>query len=228
MNKRKNLVCQHLEFISATMLDEGREVIREFVRGRHGIYALYQNGRLYYVGLASNLRNRLTQHLKDKHHRQWDRFSVYITAGDSHIKELESLLLRVAAPDGNAVRGKLPKSENLRTRLLKEVRRIRREADTDAIPVRGPIPGRSATRSARASSKPEKPKRRKTITLRAYYKGKRLHARLRWDHTVLFRHIRYSSPSAAAEAAVGHPASGLAFWQYQRAPGDWVPIRALK
>ena len=59
MAKQRQLVSQYLESISGTALDKYQRIIREYVRRRHGIYALYRRDRLYYVGLASNLRNRL-------------------------------------------------------------------------------------------------------------------------------------------------------------------------
>ena len=56
------LVCQHLEGISRTALEKYHRIIREYIRRRHGIYALYRRGSLQYVGLASNLTSRLRQH----------------------------------------------------------------------------------------------------------------------------------------------------------------------
>jgi hypothetical protein len=38
---------------------------------------------------------RLKGHLRDCHKGLWDRFSVYLTSDAEHIKELESLLLRI-------------------------------------------------------------------------------------------------------------------------------------
>ena len=73
------LVCQHLEHISRDALETYQRIIKSFVKGRHGIYALYKKDKLYYVGLASNLRNRLKHHLRDRHANRWDRFSVYLT-----------------------------------------------------------------------------------------------------------------------------------------------------
>ena len=67
MAKRRSLVRQHLENIAGTVLEDYQHIIRDYVRGMQGVYALYRRGRLYYVGLASNLRNRLKAHLKDKH-----------------------------------------------------------------------------------------------------------------------------------------------------------------
>src|SRR3974377_2221997 len=100
MARQTSLVCQHLENISRQALEEYHHPIRHDVRNRHGFYALYRRGKLYYVGLASNLRTRLGHHLKDRHAQSWDRFSVYLTIGDSHLHELESLLLPIVKTKG--------------------------------------------------------------------------------------------------------------------------------
>jgi len=84
------LVSQYLEGISSRALEQYAPVISEFVAHRHGVYALYKGRRLYYVGLASNLRNRLRHHLQDKHRGAWDTFSVYLTVGGNHLRELEA------------------------------------------------------------------------------------------------------------------------------------------
>ena len=36
------------------------------IQGHKGLYVLYRRDKLYYVGLASNLRRRINQHLTDK------------------------------------------------------------------------------------------------------------------------------------------------------------------
>ena len=94
MPKKTGLVSQHLENIDVGALEEHQDIIKTYVRQREGVYALYKKGRLYYVGLASDLRWRLGAHLKDRHKEKWDRFSVYLTVNDQHLKELESLMLR--------------------------------------------------------------------------------------------------------------------------------------
>ena len=60
-------------------IEQYQDIIREYVRKRHGVYALYRRGKLHYVGLASNLRVRLKQHLHDRYKDSWDRFSIYLT-----------------------------------------------------------------------------------------------------------------------------------------------------
>ena len=95
MARTTQLVCQFLGKVSSDVLIDYPDIIREYTKNRHGIYALYRKDRLYYVGLASNLRSRLKQHLKDAHRDKCDTFSLYITIDLNAIKELESLLLRV-------------------------------------------------------------------------------------------------------------------------------------
>src|SRR5206468_3324736 len=63
---------------------------------------------------------RLAHHLKDRHHESWDRFSVYLSIGDSHLRELESLILRIVKPTGNKQKGKFAKSEDLRRRFKRD------------------------------------------------------------------------------------------------------------
>jgi hypothetical protein len=111
--KRTPLVVEHLEGISRTAIKNYPEIVTEFARGKSGVYALYKGSSLYYVGLAKNLRSRLHHHLRDRHAEKWSRFSIYLTQGDEHLKELESLVLRILMPKGNRVAGKFMESRNL-------------------------------------------------------------------------------------------------------------------
>jgi len=89
---------------------------------KHGVYALYKGDRLYYVGLATNLRRRIKQHLNDRHAGKWNRFSLYLVRKANHIKELESLILRIANPKGNAAIGRLKGAEDLKTALEQNIK----------------------------------------------------------------------------------------------------------
>ncbi len=65
--------------------------------------------------------------------------------------------------------------------------------------------------------------------LRARFKGEILTARVRRDGTVRFDGKVYTSPSmAAALACKRRTCNGWTFWQYERAPGDWVAIDKLR
>lgn len=116
---RTPLVIEHLEGISRTAIKRYPEIVTEFAKGKSGVYALYKENSLYYVGLAKNLRSRLHHHLRDRHAEEWNRFSIYLTQGDEHLKELESLVLRILMPKGNRVAGKFMDSRDL-VKLFKQ------------------------------------------------------------------------------------------------------------
>ena len=115
MKRKTHLVLHHLEDVSWRVMEEYSQLIREMIRGRSGVYALYRKSKLYYVGLASNLMGRLKSHLRDHHHGAWDRFSVYLTSRDDQMKDLESLVLRMVKPVGNKVKGKLTDATSPKT-----------------------------------------------------------------------------------------------------------------
>ena len=102
----KQLVVQHLENISRKALEKYKPIIRDYVKGKKGVYVLYKGDRLKYVGLATNLRQRLNNHLIDRHAQTWDKFSVYLTKDDEHLRELEALVIRIAAPKENRQKAK--------------------------------------------------------------------------------------------------------------------------
>jgi predicted GIY-YIG superfamily endonuclease len=230
MRKGAQLFCQHLEKVSRTALARHRDVIRQYVRRRNGLYALYRRGRLYYVGLTRDLRRRLGQHLDDRHGGSWDQFSVYLTIGDGHLRELEAFVLRTIKPAGNKQKGKFVKSEDLRRRFRRDVKE-RQMAELNDI---------FAERRSRSSDR-RSPKRDKTRggvladfspmprKLRARYKGGTVTARVRRDGSIRFGERVFMSPSLAAAAACGRRScNGWTFWRYERAPGDWVLLDTLR
>jgi vacuolar-type H+-ATPase subunit H len=229
MAKHKPLVSQYLEAISGTALDKYQRVIRAYVRQRHGVYALYRRDKLYYVGLAKNLRNRLKHHLKDKHRGKWDRFSVYLTIGDSHLKELESLLLRIVQPTGNAQRGKFAKADDLKRRLARDMKKYY-QSEVDALlnRKRADLEQEAERIVAETSNRPLAGLVDKRYKLRVRYKGKWYRARLRSDGRIRYGGKLYDSPSAAGHAVRKKPTNGWWFWTYERAPGDWVQLRELR
>ena len=230
MSKRNQLVCQHLENISRDALQKHQSIIRRYVRQRQGIYALYRRNKLYYVGLASSLQSRLAMHLRDHHANSWDRFSVYLTIGDSHLRELESLILRVVKPAGNKQKGKFTKSEDLRRRLQRDLLGFQR-AERDAMfgrPAR-PVPIRKAAAIADGRIPALAEYITTALILRASHKGRKITARVRRDGTIRFAGKVYTSPSVAGAAAVKRKTcNGWTFWEYERAPGDWVKLDAFR
>jgi predicted GIY-YIG superfamily endonuclease len=227
--KRLPLVCEHLENISRDALENHQDVIRAYVRRRQGVYALYRKSKLYYVGLAKDLRGRLTAHVRDRHGESWDRFSVYFTIGDQHLKEMESLILRIVKLKGNKVKGKFAKSRDLRRQFARDIRSEYRKELALLL-------GREWTDPQAARNQKESSVRPPALAayftaprrLRATHKGKTFRAQVRRDGRIRFGGKVYESPSAAGSAVVRRGCNGWSFWKYERAPGDWISLKELK
>ena len=99
-----------------------REELRRLMRGYSGLYVLYKRRSLYYIGLAKDLFWRLHSHTRDKHKKNWDRFAIYRIARVRYLKDIESLLLRVANPPGNSVAGKFHRDADV-TKVLRKIQR---------------------------------------------------------------------------------------------------------
>jgi hypothetical protein len=231
MAKRTQIVCQYLENISSGALEEYQAIIREYVHGRHGIYALYRRGKLYYVGLTKNLRGRLKSHLKDRHRGKWDRFSVYLTVDSGAIKELETLLLRIVQCDGNSTGGRFVRSENLAKGFSRDIQNFNRKHLDEVFgrirrlqPKKGRIKESSGTPAPLAKYLPKMYRR----ALKTKYRGKRYTAYVRTDGQVRFNSKVYKTPSAAAKAVRKQATNGWQFWYFQRSPGEWVRLAKLK
>jgi len=227
------LVSEYLEGISRAALAEYQQFFRERTGKRNGVYALYKKKRLYYVGLARNLRGRLKQHLGDRHGESWDRFSLYLTIGEHHIRELESLVLRIVKPSGNKQIGKFPRAENLRRRFAAMARQDARERLARVLGNEASSEDKSLGRAA------TKMKKRAAIMakyvesstpLRGSHKGKIYKARIRRDGVIVFAGKRFTSPSMAARHALPRrrAVNGWWFWTYERAPGDWVQLKEMR
>jgi len=228
MAKKGQLVSQHLERISADVFDKYITIIKGYVGRRQGIYALYKGNRLYYVGLASNMNARLKQHLRDKHEGKWNKFSVYLTIGDTHLREIESLVLRVMQPPGNSVKGKLRFAQDLRRNMRRDVQsHVKRETDMLFGFERKVEKEEAYSKNGRTPIL--YPYRGKVKKIRATFKGKKLRATVLKDGRIRFANQIFNSPSLAAKEACGRTSeNGWVFWKYERAPGDWVRLGKLR
>jgi len=227
-SNKGQLVSQHLENISRTALEKYQNILKEYVKGRHGVYALYSKGHLYYVGLASNLRNRLKTHLKDRHAQTWDSFSVYLTINDSHLHELETLILKIASPKGNKHSGNFINAQNLKPILKKAVTKAQQK---ELIGL-GLIKTNEVAKTKLIALKGRKailaPYVKNRFEIRLRYKGKTHKAMIRKDGTILSAGKVYNSPSMAAVAIKQRASNGWTNWKYERAPGDWLLLDNLR
>lgn len=224
--KGSHLVVQHLEGVHSRLFEEHKDVLREFLKGRHGVYALYKGDRLYYVGLASSLRSRLRNHLKDRHAGRWDHFSVYVTSTNDHLRELEALALRIASPKGNKSFTKFARSQDLKKYFRRRIAdRQRRDLDDLFSKLDEPVGSTAKGRKAVLA-----PFVRGKLAIRMDYKNTVFRATVRPDGRIRFRGRKFTSPSVAARriARSGHSMNGWFLWKYERAPGQWVFLDQLR
>ncbi|NOT09947.1 MAG: hypothetical protein HOP28_17280 [Gemmatimonadales bacterium] len=226
--RRPHLVIQHVERMSRKILEEHPEVVREYVKGKRGVYALYKRTRLYYVGLASNLRSRLKAHLKDRHGRAWDFFSMYLTDSDDHLRELEALTLRITLPKGNRSKTKFVRSQDLR-RYFK--RKISEQQRKELSKLFGPS-GVDRVRRQPERSGGKEPSLARYVTarmpIRWIYRGKLYRAVVRSNGKIKFKGKVYDNPSLAGSKVSGRATNGWTVWLYEATPGEWVPLDRLR
>lgn len=101
--KQGRVIRRYRHNIPIEDFDKWKELIRSRARG-YGLYALYDNERLVYVGLATkSIRSRIESHIK-KGGKQFTHFSVFLVTGKSQIvqarriRDLEALLLNMINP----------------------------------------------------------------------------------------------------------------------------------
>jgi hypothetical protein len=228
-SKKDILVSEYLERVGGDVLESEhyRSIVAGMIKGHAGVYALYKDERLYYVGLATNLMGRVKHHLKDRHTGKWNRFSVYLANNDGHIKPLESLLLRIINPTGNRVKGRLAGARDLKKELNNKV--AAHHADERARLLGGAL-ARNRRRRKAASGNGTlvlagSVERR--MSLRADYKGYRYTGTLRKDGHISYDGNLYKTPTAAAKAVVGRTVNGWQFWHYKNG-SQWVPLSGYR
>jgi len=227
----KPIVEAYLERIGQKIFRDFSSVITGLIKGNQGIYALYKKDKLYYIGLASNLKNRIKHHLNDKHKNYWTHFSLYIISKQEHIKEFESVILRVAYPKGNTVKGKLSRAKNLRPSLKRGLKAEWERQINGIIGGKKKETVKSTVKKAKAG-KAERPLKGvfpggKVIY--GTYKGKKYKAWVNHLGRIRVNDKRYDTPTAAANAIITKgAANGWSFWKYKDKNGNLVSLKNLR
>jgi Restriction Enzyme Adenine Methylase Associated len=189
---------------------------------------LYKKSRLYYVGLATALRNRLKAHGKNRHGKGWDSFSIYLTIKDQHLREIEALLLRIASPFGAKQRGRLAQSKDMRRSITKAIKQKQNREVSDLFIKLGAA--RAAVRTAEGPSRDSDLIRLNLlgVRLRGIHKGKIHKARIRRDGRIRYNGSTYPSLSLAGKAAAKRSINGWWFWKVERGKGEWVRLTRVR
>jgi hypothetical protein len=230
--KTKSIVTGHLEKIGAKVFDDFSSVITDLIKGHQGIYALFKKDRLYYVGLARDLKRRINAHNKDRHQNKWTHFSLYIIRKEDHIKEIESLVLRIAYPAGNKIRGKLKRSNDLRP-LLKSKLKDQWIKQLDGIIGHKNRPHGKINKGKikKSDRKPLQGYFPKWKMIHASYKGKNYKALVSGSGKIKMipSGELFDSPSMAGIAITKKKTmNGWRFWKYKDKNGELVYIDKLR
>ncbi len=225
---KSSVVSFYLEDLSIKVFDHHSSELKQVVDGLSGIYSLYKDDRLYYVGQAKNLFRRVNQHRRDKHKRKWNRFSVYVTKQSKQISELEALTLRIVSPKGNKQKGRLASSTNLKRDFIAAMKETARMHEAEMLG--GAIAKRKRKRAAKGAKGSDALSKLagKSMKLWRQYKGVDYEARVLKSGKISMGGVKYNSPSAAASEITGRSTNGWHWWRYKTKRGDWARLQDLK
>lgn len=221
MKSRKGLFTESLEGISRNLFKDHKEIITELIGDSSGIYALYDENELYYVGRASDLKRRVNQHLKDRHDAQWTHFSLFLIKKVDYIGDLESLLIRIAEPVGNRAKPKGRDSRQL-IKKLKSLIQQKHKLELNEL-----ISGRTSKKQAKKGKQHGSLSSLvvKRTPIYRTYKGSEYRALLTPKGLIHYNKKAFLSPTAAAKAIVGNRAvNGWDFWRIKNSSGEWVKL----
>jgi hypothetical protein len=233
--KSRSIVTGYLEKISSKVFDEYRKQITELIKGNYGVYALYRREKLYYIGLASDFKKRINYHLRDHHKGKWTHFSLYIIRKTDHIREIETILLRIADPTGNYIKGKLKGSRNLRPTLKRIMTEDSRRVIGEILGQEDkPVKRTKAKTRHKIRAKGDRPLKgflRGWQRIYATYKGKDYKAKVLPNGVIelMPSKKRFDSPSLAGISVTNKKTmNGWKFWKYKDKNGELVYIDQLR
>ena len=141
-------------------LDFFKKEIKKMLKGNSGLYVLYDDNELYYVGITSkDLFLRLSQHTKDKHKNRWDKFSVFIVGRGKYLKDIETIVHLISDPPANVSKGRFKKHyqyDNKIKQMVKEASKVINDIETQTTGNR--VRAKKRNHSSRSSQNTKKPR----------------------------------------------------------------------
>ncbi|MBL1279103.1 MAG: GIY-YIG nuclease family protein [Fluviicola sp.] len=223
----KQIITQKIERVSKELLENYWKEVTELIGRSHGVYALYSDNELYYVGKAVDLKKRVRDHLKDKHVAQWNYFSIFLVSKLEHVDAIEALLIRIANPKGNIAK---PKGGiNSQLNELKKMIKLRQSEQLDRMFGDKSKKNKKAKTVKKKGNNPMlKDRFERPRPLAKEYKGKEYKATLLTSGKIKYDKVIYDSPTASAKAIVDRSTvNGWTFWYIQNDDNNWVKLRHL-
>ena len=219
----RGIITESLEKVSRDVFKRYSSEITELIGNSPGIYALYDSSTLYYVGKATDLKRRVKRHLVDRHVASWTHFSLYLVQKAEQIHDIESLVIRIANPDGNRA---VPKGKD-DVRLHKKLKRLIRKKQEEELErlFGGKKQGRKKKAQPIVHQKSITGLVNRRKTLYRAYKGKEYTAYLTPKGEILMGRKSFDSPTGAAKSIVdGRTVNGWKFWYIRESSGEWVRL----
>lgn len=228
---RSMILTQKLEGISKKIFERYKRQVIQYIGNKPGVYALYDEKELYYVGRASDLAKRVDQHLKDQHSALWTHFSVYLTKKMQYVHDIEAVIISIAKPKGN----KLIKHEFGKERKLKDfLRKAIKESHQEELKELGlGKKGRVGSQKKNKHRPNLKNYFEKNKPLMKTYKGKVHRALLLKSGKIKYKNKLYNAPTSAAKAVMskyyspGSAINGWTFWFIKNSENNWVKLSDL-
>ena len=217
-----------IEMVSKSIFERYSKELTDLTGNKHGVYALYDENELYYVGKAVDLKRRVGQHLKDKHLARWTHFSLFLTSQSKYIDEIESILVRIANPKGNLVKPKGKMDSKLKKQVISLVKAKQKEELNELFGI-GRKPLKTEKRQKGKKSNPNlKNYFNNDRSLSKNYKGVEYSATLLKNGKIKYKNKTYDTPTAAAEVITSkRNVNGWTFWYVKDHGGDWVKLKSL-
>ncbi len=224
----RSLFSKKLEKISKDIFNKYPEALSKLIGSNHGVYALYDENELYYVGKASDLKRRIRQHLRDRHYAQWTHFSLFLTNKSVYINDIESVVISISNPKGNRTKPKGSADIQLKKQLKNLMEKQNREEMERLLGPKKRINKKKIKKDVDAQSI-LKNLFEKQMPLYREYKGKEYKATLLISGKIKYNDKLYTSPSGAALAIVhGRAINGWDFWYIKNKEGNWVKLSSLR
>ena len=237
---RSQIITQKLEYISRNIFEKYKTKIIQHIENQPGVYALYDQQELYYVGRASDLVKRVNRHLKDQHSALWTHFSLYLTKKIQYINDIEAVVIAIAEPKGNKIKPELGGEEKKLKNILKTSIKEKYQEELKELDGRksGHLKKTNTNQNRQSGKKP----RKITPCLKNYftsnrrliktYKGKTYKATLLTSGKIKYNKKIYSSINQSAIDIVKkisgrNHMQGSTFWFVKNNENKWVKLNEL-
>ena len=226
---RSRIITHKLERLSKKIFERYKKEVLQYIGSKPGVYALYDERELYYVGRASDLARRVNDHLKDRHSALWTRFSVYLVKKSQYANDIESVVISIADPKGNKAKPNLGDGE----KKLKDIlRKAIEKSHQEELRELGFGRKKRIESNKKSKGRPNKPDLKNYFgtnrPLMKSYKGKTYKATLLKSGKIKYKNKLFNSPSSAAQKIVdSRTVNGWDFWFVKDSENNWIKLSDL-